>query len=85
MENMKEFQQEKMMEYEKEAEQKEGKDNKKMKGWGSWAGPGIQEKRVDPQEELRKKLKKIEEIKQKRKDASLAHVTINETRNKKVN
>lgn len=56
-----------------------------MKGWGSWAGPGIKQKKVDPQEELRKKLKQIEEIKKKRKDNALAHVTINEARNKNVN
>jgi U3 small nucleolar RNA-associated protein 14 len=30
-----------------------------LKGWGNWAGPGISEKKVDPQEELRKKLKAI--------------------------
>ena len=33
---------------------------------------------------MRKKLKMVEEIKRKRKDNSLAHVTINESRNKNV-
>ena len=53
-----------------------------MKGWGSWAGPSIKEKKVDPQIEIRKKLAKIEEIKRKRKDGDLSNIIINEVRNK---
>lgn len=48
-----------------------------MKGWGSWAGPGVRQKKIDPKEELKKKLRKIEEIKKKRKDGQLSHITIN--------
>lgn len=33
-----------------------------MKGWGSWAGMGVKQKKVDPQEELRKKLELIVSI-----------------------
>ena len=55
-----------------------------MKGWGSWAGPSIKEKKVDPQIEIRKKLAKIEEIKRKRKDGDLSNIIINEVRNKNL-
>jgi hypothetical protein len=30
-----------------------------MKGWGSWTGIGVKEKKVDPKIELQKKMKKI--------------------------
>ena len=32
---------------------------KKLKGWGSWAGPGISEPKVDHALEIKKKLAKI--------------------------
>jgi len=44
---LREFQQEKMHEIEEEVNKNEAK-NKPLKGWGSWAGPGIQEKKVNP-------------------------------------
>jgi U3 small nucleolar RNA-associated protein 14 len=34
-------------------------DKKKLKGWGSWAGPGISEPKVDHAAEVKKKLAKI--------------------------
>lgn len=50
MENMREFQQEKIKEYENEMNASDKANKRNMKGWGSWTGPGIQEKKVDPQE-----------------------------------
>lgn len=47
-----------------------------MKGWGSWAGPGISEPKVDHAAEVRKKLAKIEEIKKKRRDGDMAGVIV---------
>ncbi len=46
-------------------------DPKKQKGWGSWAGPGISEPKIDHALEVKKKLAKIEEIKRKRRDSQL--------------
>ena len=50
-----EFQQEKEELYEDELPE----ETKPLRGWGSWAGQGIREKKVDPQVELRKKIEKI--------------------------
>ena len=59
-------------------------DPKKLKGWGSWAGPGISEPKVDHALEVKKKLAKIEQIKRKRRDAQMEGVIIRETYNKNV-
>lgn len=45
MENLREFQQDKQQNFEQDIEP----DQKKLKGWGSWAGPNIKQKAVDPQ------------------------------------
>lgn len=56
LENIREFQDNKQEDYERDIEP----DNKKLKGWGNWAGPNLKEKKVDPRVEIRKKLAKIE-------------------------
>ena len=76
-------------------------DNKedKLKGWGSWAGMGIQQRKISPEETLKRKRMEIvlnlltrffnvclmqEKIKKSRKDGNLDSVIINEKRNKNV-
>ncbi|CAD8072335.1 unnamed protein product [Paramecium primaurelia] len=54
------------------------------KGWGSWAGFGIKEKKPLTQEQiLQNKIKKIREIQKKRQDAKLDNVIISEKRDTK--
>ncbi|CAD8165372.1 unnamed protein product [Paramecium pentaurelia] len=54
------------------------------KGWGSWAGFGIKEKKPLTQEQiLQNKIKKIREIQKKRQDAKLDNVIISEKRDVK--
>lgn len=56
LENLREFQEDKQFNFEQDIEP----EKKKQKGWGSWAGPNIKEKAVDPQLQIKKKLAKIE-------------------------
>lgn len=44
LENVRQFQQEKLQEYEQQIQP----DKKALTGWGAWAGPGIKEKKPDP-------------------------------------
>ncbi|CAD8190709.1 unnamed protein product [Paramecium octaurelia] len=54
------------------------------KGWGSWAGFGIKEKKPLTQEQiLQNKIKKIREVQKKRQDAKLDNVIISEKRDVK--
>ncbi|CAD8209968.1 unnamed protein product [Paramecium octaurelia] len=54
------------------------------KGWGSWAGFGIKEKKPLTQEQiLQNKIKKIREVQKKRQDAKLDNVIISEKRDAK--
>ena len=59
-------------------------DPKQLKGWGSWAGPGISQPKVDKAAEVKKKLAKIEAIKKKRRDGQMAGVIVRETYNKDI-
>jgi len=59
-------------------------EKKQLKGWGSWAGIGIKEKKVNPDLELKRKIQKIEELKRQRKDGKLDNVILHEERNKLV-
>lgn len=55
MDNYKDFQAEKADNYIAELPN----EPKKLKGWGSWAGPGISEPKIDHALEVKKKLAKI--------------------------
>ena len=60
-------------------------EQKAMKGWGDWAGPGIAVKPIDPEVERQKKLQKlqkIDQIRQKRKDRGQDNIILHEERNK---
>ena len=59
-------------------------EKKKQQGWGSWAGPGISQPKVDHEAEVRKKLARIEEIKRKRRDGEMNGVIVREAYNKNV-
>lgn len=74
--NEKEFLEEK----EKLYEEAVPKAEKKMTGWGSWTGKGVQEVKADPKIELERKKREIMLLKRKRQDGNLNHVIINESR-----
>lgn len=57
---------------------------KQSKGWGSWTGLGIKEKKVDPKIQLEQRVKKINELQKKRQDGKLENVIINDNRSKNV-
>jgi U3 small nucleolar RNA-associated protein 14 len=80
LENYRDFQANKHQEYEANLPT----EQKKLKGWGNWAGPGISEPKVDHALEVKKKLAKIEEIKRKRRDGEMAGVIVREAYNKNV-
>jgi U3 small nucleolar RNA-associated protein 14 len=60
-----------------------GLEVKRIEGWGEWAGEGITISKAREQGMLRKRERKLQELKAGRKDANLDHVIINEMRDKK--
>lgn len=71
-----EFEAEKQAEVEKEVPQ-----DKVLKGWGSWTGVGVKDDTLERQKKLDdQRRKKIEELKQGRKDYKLNRIMINEKR-----
>jgi U3 small nucleolar RNA-associated protein 14 len=60
-------------------------DEPQMKGWGSWAGYGVKNKRLPSAEEiLQRKVNKIKELQKKRKDPHIHNAIINEHRDSAV-
>ena len=53
-----------------------------MKGWGSWIGPGITTKAIDPKKKLQDKLQRIDQLRRQRQDSANRDVIIHEHRNK---
>eukprot|EP00357_Protocruzia_adherens_P017232 CAMPEP_0114979572 /NCGR_PEP_ID=MMETSP0216-20121206/4444_1 /TAXON_ID=223996 /ORGANISM="Protocruzia adherens, Strain Boccale" /LENGTH=739 /DNA_ID=CAMNT_0002340909 /DNA_START=32 /DNA_END=2251 /DNA_ORIENTATION=- len=74
-----EFAKEKLEEMEEDVPE----DLKPVQGWGSWAGDGVKQRKIDPRKLQEKRRKKILEHKKARQDGSLEHVIISEKRDKK--
>ncbi|KAM3139952.1 hypothetical protein pb186bvf_007983 [Paramecium bursaria] len=63
----------------KDYEEQVPKEQQPLKGWGSWSGFGIKERKPPSQEQLlKKKIQKIKEVQKKRQDAKLDNVIISE-------